>query len=260
MRLFALKLIALAIIAAIALAPLGVTGQELLKFAISPGSMYTYRPSPWTWIPGGEPSPGQLDFGVSGVLVFDPFVGSFRAADIALSGNESIQHDPPGYMPVTAPRVASFLESRSFGAAQFGPEYVELTADWPRGLLLRYYSNGDLTLTGGYDATPIDGDGMLFNVSATPLLPGDYNGDGSVDDLDFHVWNENFGTENLVADGNGDFYVDSADYVVWRKHASTGHGSAASVPEPSSAVLVMPGVFVLRRKMKASRVVRYGEH
>jgi uncharacterized delta-60 repeat protein len=53
------------------------------------------------------------------------------------------------------------------------------------------------------------------NVDATP---GDYNRDGTVNDLDYATWRASFGQTGaaLAADGNGDGTVDTADYVVWR--------------------------------------------
>jgi hypothetical protein len=245
-------------LAAIALVPSRVAGQELVKYAIAPGSAYTYKPSPWLPIPGGQPYPWRLDFGVSGILVvqYDSYfldLNRILSADIALSGNEAIQNNPPNpYMSVTATRVAQFLEAVSFTDAFLAPQYTEYNSEQSPGLRLRKFLNGNLTLTGGYDATFIDGDAMLFNLSATPLMPGDYNGDGLVDDQDFNVWKESFGTENLVADGNGDFVVDSADYVVWRKHASTGAGSATNVPEPAAAALL----FVASILSRWSRIPR----
>ena len=39
---------------------------DAVQYAIDPGSQYTYKPSPWLGIPGGQPSEYQLDFGISG--------------------------------------------------------------------------------------------------------------------------------------------------------------------------------------------------
>jgi hypothetical protein len=55
-------------------------------------------------------------------------------------------------------------------------------------------------------------------------IPGDYDGNGSVDKADYDVWRTMFGLtgDPLAADGNGDGRVDAADYVVWRNAAGAG--------------------------------------
>jgi hypothetical protein len=56
--------------------------------------------------------------------------------------------------------------------------------------------------------------------------PGDYDGDGTVDDADYDEWVENFGGTGS-ADGNGDGTVNAADHVVWKKFfGATGTGGS----------------------------------
>jgi hypothetical protein len=167
---FAVNVVAVAISSA--LAPAGLPAQETVQYAISPGSQYTFKPSPFIGIPGGQPSEFQLDFGVSGFFTveYDNPADTARilSADIALFGNEAIQNNPPnGFTPVTAARVASYLEERLFAEFQVAGEFVEYAAQQPTGLRLRDFLNGVLTLTGGFDHTPVDGTAMLFNVSAS---------------------------------------------------------------------------------------------
>jgi hypothetical protein len=53
-----------------------------------------------------------------------------------------------------------------------------------------------------------------------PRLPGDYDGNGAVQTLDYDVWRGAFGTivsPGISADGNADGSVDVADYVMWQK-------------------------------------------
>jgi endonuclease/exonuclease/phosphatase family metal-dependent hydrolase len=75
-------------------------------------------------------------------------------------------------------------------------------------------------------------------------IPGDYNGDRTVNHLDFQLWRSTFGsTQNLSADGNGNQVVDAGDYVIWRRHLTIGSGAVAgpdiAVPEPASNLLLV---------------------
>jgi hypothetical protein len=94
---------------------------------------------------------------------------------------------------------------------------------------------------------------FLLQLVATP---GDYNRDGDVDDADYNLWRETFGsTGDLRADGNGDGRVDAVDYIVWRKNlGSSGSGAyllnqvegqdIPGVPEPSTIVIAMAIAFL----------------
>jgi hypothetical protein len=97
-----------------------------------------------------------------------------------------------------------------------------------------------------------------------PAGPGDFNGDGGVDQADFNLWRSTFGsTSDLDADANMNGVVDAADYVVWRKYAQGSMGSSAGlavseptavVPEPAtlwlSSMSLLATVMFLTRKRK----------
>lgn len=80
------------------------------------------------------------------------------------------------------------------------------------------------------------------------LLPGDFDGSGYVDQLDYAKWKSQFGTVLTEAgtdsDGNGDGVVNLADYTVWRDHLGSGAPPAVAldatgVPEPAAGVMAL---------------------
>jgi peptidyl-prolyl cis-trans isomerase A (cyclophilin A) len=75
------------------------------------------------------------------------------------------------------------------------------------------------------------------------LLPaGDYNFDGVVNNADYLVWKNSFGSTTLAeADGNGDGVVNVADYTVWRD-SMAGASQSVTIPEPTAAAIVVLGM------------------
>jgi len=95
------------------------------------------------------------------------------------------------------------------------------------------------------------GHAMLAEQALLALrLPGDYNGDGTVDAADYTVWRDAAGQigPGLAADGDANGVVNGADYNLWREHFGVvgGGGSlvngTTSVPEPSTLVLAVLAV------------------
>jgi enediyne biosynthesis protein E4 len=85
---------------------------------------------------------------------------------------------------------------------------------------------------------------QYMDISYANALPGDFNGDGKVDNLDYVVWRANFGAP---------FTMD--DYNTWRqyfgKSLSAGLGSESAIPEPGSIMLLSIGsmaMLSLRRR------------
>lgn len=94
---------------------------------------------------------------------------------------------------------------------------------------------------------------------APTLMPGDYDGDGSVTAADLLVWKSNFAsTTHLAADGNHDGYVDASDYTVWRDALSQPSvlGDVTATPEPSSVVLAVLALLVISAVQKAATGMR----
>jgi hypothetical protein len=85
-------------------------------------------------------------------------------------------------------------------------------------------------------------------VGLTPAsVPGDYNGNGTVDAADYVLWRDGGPLQNEVADPGT---VSAADYDAWRARfgnpSAGGVGSFAAVPEPAAAVaLIIAGACVL---------------
>ena len=70
----------------------------------------------------------------------------------------------------------------------------------------------------------------IFRVRYVNPLAGDFNIDGTVNDADYTVWKNNFGSNLLLsADGNRNGLVDIGDYTIWRDALAVQAGSAASV-------------------------------
>lgn len=96
-------------------------------------------------------------------------------------------------------------------------------------------------------------DGMvqiLHNVATNQYLtiniPGDFNGDGKVDQGDLAAWQASFGV-NDGADADYDGDTDGADYMLWQQHYGAGVVAAAprggsSVPEPNALALLIAAI------------------
>jgi T5SS/PEP-CTERM-associated repeat protein len=95
----------------------------------------------------------------------------------------------------------------------------------------------------------LDIEGNFLKLNVVPGLAGDYNDDNVVDAADFIVWRESVGQtgNDLAADGNSDGVVDDADFNFWRARVGNGGsavGSAATIPEPAAATLLLLAALV----------------
>jgi hypothetical protein len=73
-----------------------------------------------------------------------------------------------------------------------------------------------------------------------PLLPGDYNSNGTVNAGDYLFWRRTYGaqvTPFAGADGSGNGVVDAADYAVWLANFGTTGSGAATAAESTVPAL-----------------------
>jgi pectate lyase len=108
---------------------------------------------------------------------------------------------------------------------------------------------------GSFLVTLGSGEVVLSDFSLESVgLPGDYNGDGKVSAADYTVWRDTLGsTTDLRANGDdSNSVIDEDDYQVWLDNygqssgLGTGSGSiAASVPEPTTVLLVVVGLLAI---------------
>jgi glucose/arabinose dehydrogenase len=106
------------------------------------------------------------------------------------------------------------------------------------------------------------GDGLFVNYSTTSTevllsnyyaLPGDANGDGTVNGEDFLIWNANkftSGTDWTTGDFNGDGDTNGADFLLWNQFKFTS-ADLAAVPEPTGLLVLLAGLagLAIRRRV-----------
>ncbi len=147
----------------------------------------------------------------------------------------------PSYTPVGKTLLWSGQVNGILGANLEG---LSLGPQLPGGkwVLIGVVDNGN---SGG---NPI----VSFELSRSECgLSGDYDCSGTVDNADYDLWRNTFGSStSLSADGNANGIVDAADYVVWRDHSGAGVGSTTNasnpVPEPAAMLLVTLAILNIR--------------
>ena len=150
----------------------------------------------------------------------------------------------------------AFLWTRQFGTSA-NDESLGMSADGMGNIYLAGRTEGNLSVLGA----PYEGSGgNAFLLKIVDVrIPGDYNGNGTVDAADYTVWRDTLGQigPSLTADGNANHQIDAGDYQVWKENfgvgtrdMGTGNGSALhsadrlspSVPEPACWMLVTLGL------------------
>lgn len=156
------------------------------------------------------------------------------------------------------------------GSLEF--DYIAGAAGFDLTLMFPLDWSGDRLTSILMDGSPIewmveDIKGIEYAMFTTPvgeahiaasyvaLQTADFNRDGRVDDLDLARWRESFGVDEL-ADANGDGVTDGADFLdLQRQFNAARPAGAASVPEPTSLLLLAAAAVCVapRRHRERSR-------
>jgi hypothetical protein len=119
----------------------------------------------------------------------------------------------------------------------------------------------DLAIAISQDAQPV-------TVNIQLAIAGDYDHNLTVNQADYTVWRQNFGSNTLLdADGNLNGIVDAGDYVIWRKYFGSAYPAAGSsaggghslglvtstVPEPTAGGLTCLGASALLLRARRRR-------
>lgn len=90
-------------------------------------------------------------------------------------------------------------------------------------------------------------EGYLNDLQLSAVLPGDFNGDGSVDADDLGLWKSSFGA-SAGGDADGDGDTDGSDFILWQRGVGVSAASgfvATPAPEPAAGLLMAIGAAAL---------------
>ena len=102
----------------------------------------------------------------------------------------------------------------------------------------------------------VDGAMMMAGFPAPSEIPGDANGDGSVNDTDAEALAMNWGTGSAtwsMGDFNGDGLVGPADASILAANWDYGAAEAADVPEPMSTLMLLQGLLLILCRQRRKR-------
>ncbi len=86
---------------------------------------------------------------------------------------------------------------------------------------------------------------ISFDVLGGTFLEADFNQSGTVDSADLAIWQAAYGV-NAGGDTNSDGDTDGDDFLLWQRQVGTFPLSASqAVPEPTTGLLLMIGIFFL---------------
>ena len=208
-----------------------------------------------TWGLAGNPFSSGLDFDIE--LTF-PAAWRFTAIGFeALNTQEGDSEFRVQMFDVADMLIdlSAIVAESNNGLEESGWTYDEGDQAWHYVVLQGSMNGHTATLTGplkGVKRILVDiddhlgVDAMYLDV-APSNLPGDGNGDGWVDGLDYLLWAGNFashpGSDGDASDGdyNDDGWVDGLDYLLWADNFGS-HVTNVSVPEPAAFALFAVGL------------------
>ena len=83
-------------------------------------------------------------------------------------------------------------------------------------------------------------DANIYTVSSTPTIPGDFDLDGNVDEVDLGIWQQTYGMSQshgyLPGDADGDGTVTGRDYLIWQRNYGQSQAPVAALTSSSSAL------------------------
>jgi polygalacturonase len=220
-------------------------------FADTPNdtAFYTYGPS------GTAPTAISTTTPLWDNIAFENVTATATSNVLRINGLNI--YDPTHPQP-NAP-VANAIDGLSFSN-------VHLTG----GSQFQLYYGADIDLSGLTVSNTTESLYGLTNLTTggVPLLPGDFNRDGSVNAADIpammsalsdlSTYKATYGLSDsqfeVIADLNNDFVFNNADVQAFLTLLQTGLGSTSSVPEPGTFVLFAAGsglILLCRRRGKA---------
>lgn len=184
--------------------------------------------------------------------------GAFNAANFnGLGGNPGF---PEGNLMGSGWEVGGGSDEGQLVEGYFGgpgmgisSTILAATSSLPLGNAYDIYSFAEDLRFSWTDRNGLTLDGRVVYVGTAPEgVPGDYNGDGTVNLADYTVWRDTLGATGtgLAADGNNDNIVNAADYGIWKGNFGLGSGALASVgtaavPEPSTVLIAAAGLLAV---------------
>ncbi|NJL30848.1 MAG: PEP-CTERM sorting domain-containing protein [Phycisphaerales bacterium] len=230
----------------------GFRGYDPVTFATQPTGVFYGHPI--------SPTNDHTPFGV-GANIYDQFVIQLtfnmpvylaqawvdyyaNYPDITVSGYTSISDTTP--VISTTVKGPAHNEPWRDGQDELKWRDVIALASTPI-TKVRFYSEGFVQV-----------DDLLLSTVPVPVLFGDFNRNRGVDDGDYTIWADTYGSQvDLRADANGNGIVDDGDYTTWADTYGQGVAPLSleltplAVPEPATLGLFMLGGLGLLARRRA---------